>query len=188
MSALVVMLTVLHGGMIMKTLTKTITSPAVGALLLAGLAAPSQAYDSGLVRWQKIIGIEQASNVVGNPPNTATGGGQPWSTLDGSAVVNLTDGTVDFDVRGLVLAGGNSLGTPDGVTKVVGTLVCGLMPGETTTLIDTQPVPLSPQGNAEFYGTFNSSTGGCSATDVAFLVRNAAGTEPWIGNGSVRRP
>jgi hypothetical protein len=172
----------------MKTLIRTITSLAGGALLFVGLASPSLADDSGLVRWKKIIGIEQAANVVGNAPNTATGGGQPWSTLDGSAVVNLADGVVDFEVRGLVLAGGNSVGTPDGVTNVVGTLVCGLMPGETTTLIDTQPVPLSAQGNAEFFGTFNSSTGSCSATDVAFLVRNAAGTEPWIGNGAVRVP
>lgn len=172
----------------MKTFTKTITSSAIGALLLVGLASPSQADDNGLVRWKKIIGVAQAGNVVGNAPNTATGGGQPWSTLDGSAVVNLTDGVVDFEVRGLVLAGGNSIGTPDGVANVVGTLVCGLMPGETTTLIDTQPVPLSAQGNAEFFGTFNSSTGGCSATDVAFLVRNAAGTEAWIGNGAVRSP
>jgi hypothetical protein len=152
---------------------KTLMTSAAGALLLVAIASPSQADDSGLVRWKKIIGIEQASNVVGNPPNVATGGGQPWSTLDGSAVVNLSEGVVDFEVRGLVLAGGNAIGTPDGVANVVGTLVCGLMPGETTTLIDTQAVPLRAQGNAEFFGTFNSSTAGCSATDVAFLGRNA---------------
>ena len=167
---------------------KILMTSAVGALLLVAIASPSQADDSGFVRWKKIIGIEQAANVVGNPPNTATGGGQPWSTLDGSAVVNLSEGVVDFEVRGLVLAGGNAIGTPDGVANVVGTLVCGLMPGETTTLIDTQAVPLSAQGNAEFYGSFNSSTAGCSATDVAFLIRNAAGTEAWIGNGAVRVP
>jgi hypothetical protein len=167
---------------------KTLTTTAVGALLLFVFASPSQADDSGLVRWKKIIGVAQAVNVVGNAPNTATGGGQPWSTLDGSAVVNLNDGVVDFEVRGLVLAGGNAIGTPDNVTNVVGTLVCGLMPNETTTLIDTQAVPLSAQGDAEFFGTFNSSTSSCSATDVAFLVRNAAGTEAWIGNGAVRVP
>jgi hypothetical protein len=167
---------------------KIVTTSAVGALLLVAIASPSQADDSGLVRWKKIIGIEQALNVVGNPPNTITGGGQPWSTLDGSAVVNLSDGSVDFEVRGLVLAGGNSIGTPDGVTNVVGTLLCGLMAGETTTVIDTNAVPLSAQGNAEFFGTFNSSTAACSATDVAFFIRNASGTFPWIGNGAVRVP
>lgn len=167
---------------------KTLTAIAIGALLLVGLASPSRADNSGFVSWKKIIGVAQASNVVGNSPNTATGGGQPWSTLDGNAVVNLNEGTVYFEVRGLVLAGGNSIGTPGPVTNVVGTLVCGLMPNETTALIDTQAVPLSAEGNAEFFGTFNSSTAGCSATDVAFLVRNAATTEAWIGNGAVRVP
>jgi hypothetical protein len=173
-----------NGGTVMKTLTMT----AVGALFLVAFASPSRADDSTFVHWKKIIGVAQASNVVGNAPNQATGGGQPWSTLDGDAVVNLNQGIVYFEVRGLVLAGGNAIGTPDNVTNVVGTLVCGLMPNETTTLIDTQAVPLSAQGNAEFYGTFNGSTAGCSATDVAFLVRAAAGTEPWIGNGAVRVP
>jgi hypothetical protein len=170
--------------MVMKTLTTT----AVGALLLLAFASTSQADDSAFVRWKKIIGVAQAGNMVGNPPNTATGGGQPWSTLDGDAVVNLSEGAVYFQVRGLNLAGGNAIGTPDNVTNVVGTLVCGLMPNETTSLIDTQAVPLSAEGNAEFFGTFNSSTSGCSATDVAFLIRAAAGTEPWIGNGTGRVP
>jgi hypothetical protein len=47
-------------------------------------------------------------------------------------------------------------------------------------------VPLSAQGNAEFSGSFSSSTAGCHATDVAFLIRVSAGA--WIGNGSVRLP
>jgi hypothetical protein len=157
-------------------------------LLLVAFASPSRADDSAFVRWKKIIGVAQAGNVVGNPPNTATGGGQPWSTLDGDAVVNLSEGFVFFQVRGLNLAGGNSIGTPDNITNVVGTLVCGLMPGETTSLIDTQAVPLSAEGNAEFFGTFSSSTASCSATDVAFLIRAAVGTEPWIGNGTGRVP
>jgi hypothetical protein len=169
--------------MVMKILTTT----AVGALLLVAIASPSQADDSGFVRWKKIIGVAQANNPVGNT-NTVTGGGQPWSTLDGDVVVNLNDGFVYFEVRGLVLAGGNSIGTPGPVTNVVGTLLCGLAAGETTAIISTSPVPLSAQGNAEFYGSFSSSTTSCSATDVAFLlVANAVGG-PWIGNGAVRVP
>jgi hypothetical protein len=54
------------------------------------------------------------------------------------------------------------------------------------TVIDTTLVPLSAQGNAEFAGSFSSSTAGCSPTDVAFLIRVSAGA--WIGNGSVRLP
>jgi hypothetical protein len=47
-------------------------------------------------------------------------------------------------------------------------------------------MPLSAQGDAEFYGSFSLSTAGCSATDVAFLIRVSAGA--WIGNGAIRVP
>jgi hypothetical protein len=156
---------------------KTLTASAAGALLLLAFASPSRANDN--VSWETIIGIAQANNVVGN----ITGGGQPWSTLGGSVFVNLGEGSVAFQVRGLVLAGGNSIGTPDGVTNVMGTLVCGL-PSATPQVVDTPPVPLSPQGDATFHGTFKSSTGGCIGTNQAFLIRTASGA--WIANGAIR--
>jgi hypothetical protein len=53
-------------------------------------------------------------------------------------------------------------------------------------VIDTPLVSLSAQGDAEFEGSFSSSTVGCSATDVAFLIRVSAGA--WIGNGAIRVP
>ena len=150
---------------------------ALAAVLLAAFASPSQAQN--IVVWRAIIGIAQASNVVGG----ITGGGQPWSTREGEVLVELDNGFVVFEVRGLVLAGGNTIGTPGPVNQVKGTLICG--PGSASpTVIDTPLVPLSPQGNAEFSGSFGSSTGGCSPTDVAFLIRVLAGA--WIGNGSVR--
>ena len=52
------------------------------------------------------------------------GGGQPWITLNGHASVDFSAGRVHFEVRGLVLAGGNAIGTPDGINQVKGTLVC----------------------------------------------------------------
>ena len=86
---------------------------------------------------------------------------------------------------GLVLAGGNTIGTPGAVNQVKGTLVCG--PGSASPIvIDTPLVPLDAQGNAEFSGSFSSSTAGCSPMDAAFLIRTAGGA--WIGNGSVRLP
>ena len=51
----------------------------------------------------------------------------------------------------------------------------------------TPPVTLSAQGNAEFDGSFNSSTAGCSATNVAFLITIPANNH-WIANGAVRNP
>jgi hypothetical protein len=86
---------------------------------------------------------------------------------------------------GLVHAGGDAIGTPGAVNQVKGTLVCGLG-SASQKVIDTPLVSLDAQGNATFAGAFSSSTAGCSATEVAFLVRTAAGA--WIGNGSVRAP
>jgi hypothetical protein len=158
---------------------KTLGTAALGAVLLTAIASPSQA--DNIVVWRTINGIAQAGNVVGG----ITGGGQPWSTREGEVLVQLDSGSVVFEVRGLVLAGGNTIGTPGPVTQVKGTLVCG--PGSASpAVIDTPLVPLSAQGNAEFDGSFSSSTAGCSAMDVAFLVRTAGGA--WIGNGSVRVP
>jgi hypothetical protein len=161
------------------TMRKTLGTATLAAVLLTPIVSLSQA--ANFVAWRTIIGIAQASNVVGG----LTGGGQPWSTREGEVLVELDNGFVVFEVRGLVLAGGNTIGTPGAVNQVKGTLVCG--PGSASpTVIDTPLVPLDGQGNAGFSGSFSSSTAGCSAMDVAFLVRTAAGA--WIGNGSVRVP
>jgi hypothetical protein len=158
---------------------KALSTAALGAVLLISIASPSQA--DNIVVWRTIIGIAQAGNVVGG----ITGGGQPWSTREGEVLVALDTGFVEFEVRGLVLAGGNTIGTPGPVTQVKGTLVCG--PGSASPIvIDTPLVPLGAQGNAEFAGSFSSSTAGCSAMNVAFLVRTAGGA--WIGNAAVRVP
>ena len=76
------------------------------------------------LEWRHIVGIISPGNTVGTGTGKVTGGGLPWSTSGGSAEVNLTTGDLRFHVEGLVLAGGNSIGTPDGVTSVKGTLVC----------------------------------------------------------------
>ena len=163
---------------------KTLTTAAFGAVLLTAIASPSQAQN--IVVWESIKGIAQATNVVGG----IAGSGTPWSTREGGGVVvELTSGQVEFAVVGLVRAGGGAIGTPgegvNAVNQVKGTLVCG--PGSASpTVIDTPLVPLSAQGNAQFAGSFSSSTAACSPMDVAFLIRNANGA--WIGNGSVRVP
>ncbi|HEX7969333.1 MAG TPA: hypothetical protein VF502_14025 [Stellaceae bacterium] len=124
-----------------------LTSVAAGALLATTLASPAAADSSSTVRWKTIIGIIQAANVVGG----IGGGGQPWSTLGGDARVDLSSGRIDFEVRGLVLAGGNTIGTRAGIAKVKGTLVCD--PGAADqAIVDTPAVDLSLTGDAEFDG------------------------------------
>lgn len=148
----------------------------LGSILVAAeMSAPAAAQS---VKWRTVIGIIQAGNVVAG----ITGGGQPWSTLGGEASVNLSTGRVDFEVRGLVLAGGNTIGTPDGIDKVKGTVVC--VTGVTPTVIDTPLVPLTARGDAEFEGAVGPIPTTCTPTNVLFLVRIAA--DRWIANGAVR--
>ena len=145
------------------------------AFLALSTASPAKA-DS--VRWRTIVGIVQAGNVVGN----ITGGGQPWTTLGGRARVDLGASRVNFDVQGLVLAGGNTIGTPGAVVQVKGTLVCD--PGGANVTLDTALVPLSPEGDADFSGPIGPIPSTCNRSNVVFLIRIAA--DRWIANGAVR--
>jgi hypothetical protein len=85
-----------------------------------------------------IIGIKQAGNIVGN----ITGGGEPWSASGGRARVDLATGNMEFEVHGLILAGGNSIGTPGAITQVLGTLVCAASSATPVTM-SSPSVPLS---------------------------------------------
>jgi hypothetical protein len=162
---------------------------ALNVALAAIVPATAPAADPN-IRWADIIGIIQAGNVVGSGTGQVPGGGQPWSTAKGSATVNLNNGDIHFRVEGLVLAGGNSIGTRAGITDVKATLVCdtnGSAGGGNSTLVDTPLVPLSAQGDAEFNGSVGPLPGAClTETDIAFVVRIGDGR--WIANGAVRRP
>jgi hypothetical protein len=156
---------------------KKVLGAAAGALLLAA-STPAPAWTGGL-HWENIIGIIQAGNTVGG----VVGGGEPWSTLGGEVSVDPITSMVEFEVRGLVLAGGNAIGTTGGITQIQGTLVCGLT--GTPIVINTQPVMLSALGDAEFSGPFAGSTATCTAASgVAFLLTVVA-NDHWIANGSV---
>lgn len=143
--------------------------------LLPLMPAASFARDDTAPQWKTIIGIEQAGNVV----DGITGGGQPWSTLGGEASVDLRSGEVEFAVHGLVLAGGNAIGTPGAVTSVAATVVCGVGISAAA-----PPVPLSPQGDAEFDGIV-AVPAGCKGSNIALLLTAPNGQ--WIANASVRR-
>ena len=167
--------------------------PLTRILMVAGLAtsvaSPLAFADDLTVQWKNVLEILQVNNVVGSGTGAVTGGGQPWSTLGGNAAVDLQNGRVTFEVRGLVFAGGNAIGTPGAVTQVKGTLVCGTdgsAGGGNSVLVDTPLVPLDEEGDARFNGTLGALPAVCATeTDIAFLVRIGAGR--WIANGSVLR-
>ena len=163
---------------------------------------------AGAVRWERIVGIVQAGDVVGSGATQAGSGAgsalgaAPWVTTEGEARVKLEAGKVKFEVEGLVLAVGTSgafkglpIGTPGPVTQVKGTLVCdldGSAGGGNSTLVDTPAVNLSAQGDAEFNGNVGPLPAAClNEPDIAFLIRivePSAFLGRWIAFGAVRIP
>ena len=166
------------------------------SLIVSGLALDAAVIGRNAIagagdtlHWQSVIGIVQGNNVVGSGTGAATGAPGPWSARGGHVNVDLDDGKINFVVRGLVLAGGNSIGTPGAVLQVKGTLVCdtdGSASGGNSVLVDAPLVELDDQGNARFSGNVGSFPAVCtSEPDVAFLIRTGSGR--WIGNGTVLR-
>jgi hypothetical protein len=159
------------------------------------------------LRWKTVMGVKQTGDQVG-VHSGALFGGAPWETLGGSADVNLKNGNVSFDVKGLILAVGSAfdtesdvhlgltglpIGTTGGITAVNGTLVCNVTgdQGPNSDSVDTPVTPLDAQGNAHFSGSFSGSVpSDCStntAFDDAFLIRIGSGpfAGTWIAFGAV---
>jgi hypothetical protein len=166
---------------------KIVSALIAGALLVPALTSAASAGDT--VRWKTVVGLIRVDQPPGTPiiPGIPSGG-QPWTTLGGDAFVDLQSGRVEFEVKGLVLADGAAVGTTGPVTAVVGTLACNVSPPGPLAFVNTTAVPLSPQGDARFEGTFDHVPMGCDASNAAFLVRNAAGNNGWLANGAVRLP
>lgn len=163
----------------------------IGAILGAALLPAMQANADGgdTLRWQTIVGIVDAKNVVGSGTGIVNGGGQPWTTSGGRASVNLVTGEVSFDVRGLVFAGGKTIGTPLPIRQVEGTLVCdtdGSAGGGNSVLVDTPAVPLDATGDAHFNGDVALPAVCISEPDIAFLIR-VPSLGVWIANGAILR-
>ncbi len=158
---------------------------ALGAAVIGQNASADQA---DTLRWQSVIGIALGNNVVGSGTGTVTGGPGPWSALGGHVSVDPDTGKINFGVRGLVLAAGNSIGTPGTVVQVKGTLVCdtdGSASGGNSVIVDTPLVDLDEQGDADFNGSVGAALPAVCASepDIAFLIRVGAGK--WIANGAV---
>ena len=169
----------------MQTLLRkslVITALALGATQFA------HAEQSDVARWQSVIGIIQGGNVVGSGTGAVTGAPGPWSAQGGHVTVDLTQGKIQFDVRGLVFAAGNAIGNTGTVAQVRGTLVCdtnGSASAGNSILVDTPLVDLDEEGDAHFSGNVTMPAVCATEPDIAFLIRLASGK--WIGNGTVLR-
>ena len=147
--------------------TSRLLTAVVATLVLGSVATTSDAATGSSIKWNEILALLQA----GTSDSTAL----PRQLKNGQAVVNMSNGQVWFQVKGLPYAGPSDVefGTQDRSAKQVkGTLVCNVLAGSGAILVDTPAVPLSDKGDAKFAGHVSLPSECLTASDnLAFFVR-----------------
>ena len=138
-----------------------------GALSLAFLSyAAAAVADDRIVRFDGGIGETPVSNIT--TPNTVRGvspGGQPWVIARLTADVR-SDGSISVDGRGLLLAGGNGIGT-NGGQSVRALLFCGA-----DAPVNSDLVPLDANGDFRIDGLLSALPANPCTTPVLLIVNS----------------
>ena len=114
-------------------------------------------------------------------PNVVRGvspGGQPWVIRKLEATIR-TDGRIEVKGRGLLLAGGNGIGT-NGGQSVRATLFCGPAASATAHSTGAAGVPLASDGDFRIEDTLNPAPPS-SCTSPVLLIHNTGGR--WFAAG-----
>lgn len=161
---------------------KSLMSVAFGTVVisLAGLT-PALASDDNRIEFHGGIGATPFALVSGAPgPNEVRGiapGGRPWVIEKLRASIRA-DGAISVKGKGLLLAGGNSVGLPALPRQVVASLFCGAAE------LTSPPADLDANGNFTIRGMLGSALPGACQTPT-LLIRNfsanAAGA--WFAAG-----
>jgi hypothetical protein len=160
-----------------------------GALLapvLALLVASSAMADDTFVKFKGGIGVMPVASIgsTGVPVVNVVRGiqpaGDPWVIRALSAEVK--DGRIHVEGRGLLLAGGNAIGT-NGGQRVFATLICGLLPNGPFTVSSTpvaNAVALAADGDFTIDDIL-SPTPPNECGNPVLLIRNVGGV--WFAAG-----
>lgn len=135
-------------------------------------------------------GIPVIPVVAGSAANVVRGvapGGNPWVIEKFQAKLE-EDGDINVDGIGLVLAGGNSIGTAGPITMVAATLFCQTSSGSPATFSShsSRAHPLTTDGNFKFKDTLSPAPPS-PCTNSALLIRANNDTGPWLAAGIPRR-
>jgi hypothetical protein len=131
-------------------------------------------------------GIAVIPVVAGGGPNVVRGvspGGTPW-VIQKFEVRVEEDGDIKVDGKGLVLAGGNNIGSPDGVTLVAATFFCQTSSGPPATFSahSSGAHPLAADGDFKFKDTL-TPVPPSPCTNPALLIRANSSSGPWLAAG-----
>jgi len=137
-----------------------------------------------LVQFEGGIGVIPV--VAGGAANVVRGvspAGNPWVIERFKAKVK-ENGDIRAEGKGLVLAGGNSIGTPDGVTMVAATLFCQTSPGPPATFSahSSGAHPLAADGDFKIKDTLSPAPPD-PCTNPALLIRATNSAGVWLAAG-----
>jgi hypothetical protein len=150
------------------------------------------AQENSLVKFKGGIGVDPVSNVAvstATPPvttvtaNTVRGispPGQIWVIAGLDAEVS-TDGRIFVRGRGLLLGGGDGIGT-NGGQSVFATLFCGAAGNATASSSNKTGVPLAANGDFAIDDTLSPAPADQCDTPV-LLIRTTGGTNAWFAAG-----
>ena len=157
--------------------------------LCLGVIFPLSAVAESLAQFEGAIGVIPVSSAAGAPnldgtfPNVnrnvvrgVNPPGQIWVIAGLSADVEF-GGRITVDGRGLLLGGGNNIGT-NGNQSVRATLICGA--AAPFTLHDSGLVPLEPNGDFQIDDRLSPAPPNSCVAPV-LLIRNPAGS--WFAAG-----
>jgi|SRR5215469_14773073 len=152
-------------------------------VLLGVLMLPPSVRAGALAEFEGGIGVIPVVTAGANVVRGVSPGGQPWVIKKFDARVEA-DGSISADGTGLVLAGGNSIGTPDGVTLVAATLFCQTSPGPPPTFSahSSGAHPLAADGSFKFKDTL-SPVPPFPCTNPALLIRANSSSGGWLAAG-----
>ena len=159
---------------------KSLAASALSVALLSFATAASA--DERLVRFEGGIGVipvvgVAAGAAVLNVVRKIQPGGLPW-VIEGLKADVRTDGRISVDGRGLLLGGGDNIGT-NGGQSVRATLFCG--PAATATAHTTEAVPLEADGDFRINDVLTPPPPEPCTTPVLLIV-NSAGIR-WFAAG-----
>ena len=160
--------------------------------LAAGCFASAVMADDTLVKFQGAIGDIPVANVAGvaNPDGTfpnvtrnivrlVNPAGQIWVISDFTADVKV-DGSIRVDGRGLLLGGGNTIGT-NGNASVFATLICATVPPFTQFSTDLAGVPLAANGDFRIDDVLDPAPPAVCASPVLLIRVSPSGA--WFAAG-----
>jgi hypothetical protein len=169
-------------------------------VLFLGIVYPlSAAAQDSLVKFKGGIGVIPVSVGVAVPPTAPTAltvesvnrnivrgvqpPGQIWRIADLRADVKA-DGRITVRGRGLLLAGGNGIGSNANNANVFATLICEAAAPFTLRNTALAGVPLEPNGDFRIDDTLDPAPVDCASP--VLLIRNAA-NQAWFAAGIQKR-